>query len=170
MVLLGPVAFKLVQESQLKKGDALVVAQLAGIQAAKLTSQLIPLCHHVALSHVQVRLELDSTRHAVVIQASCRAWGPTRVEMEALTSAAVAALTLYDMCKAVSRDIVLGEIKLDSKTGGQWGTSSGPRAPALRTPGPARSRDGMQFQPRERRHRYPSASRNLRSVHPFPAG
>lgn len=121
VVLLGPVAFKLVQESQLKKGDALVVAQLAGIQAAKLTSQLIPLCHHVALSHVQVWLELDSTRHAVVIQASCRAWGPTRVEMEALTSAAVAALTLYDMCKAVSRDIVLGEIKLDSKTGGQWG-------------------------------------------------
>nr|XP_044632561.1 molybdenum cofactor biosynthesis protein 1 isoform X3 [Equus asinus] len=121
MVLLGPVAFKLVQENQLKKGDALVVAQLAGIQAAKLTSQLIPLCHHVALSHVQVQLELDSTRHAVVIQASCRARGPTGVEMEALTSAAVAALTLYDMCKAVSRDIMLGEIKLISKTGGQRG-------------------------------------------------
>ncbi|XP_044632562.2 molybdenum cofactor biosynthesis protein 1 isoform X2 [Equus asinus] len=121
MVLLGPVAFKLVQENQLKKGDALVVAQLAGIQAAKLTSQLIPLCHHVALSHVQVQLDLDSTRHAVVIQASCRARGPTGVEMEALTSAAVAALTLYDMCKAVSRDIMLGEIKLISKTGGQRG-------------------------------------------------
>ncbi|XP_036073534.1 molybdenum cofactor biosynthesis protein 1 isoform X2 [Rousettus aegyptiacus] len=121
MVLLGPVAFKLVQENQLKKGDALVVAQLAGIQAAKLTSQLIPLCHHVALSHVQVQLQLDSTRHAVVIQASCRAQGPTGVEMEALTSAAVASLTLYDMCKAVSRDIVLGEIKLISKTGGQRG-------------------------------------------------
>ncbi|XP_028365596.1 molybdenum cofactor biosynthesis protein 1 isoform X2 [Phyllostomus discolor] len=121
MVLLGPVAFKLVQENQLKKGDALVVAQLAGIQAAKLTSQLIPLCHHVALSHVQVQLELDNTCHAVMIQASCRAQGPTGVEMEALTSAAVAALTLYDMCKAVSRDIVLGEIKLISKTGGQRG-------------------------------------------------
>ncbi|KAK1338444.1 hypothetical protein QTO34_001560 [Cnephaeus nilssonii] len=121
LVLLGPVAFRLVQENRLKKGDALVVAQLAGVQAAKLTSQLIPLCHHVALSHVQVRLELDSTRHAVVIQASCRARGPTGVEMEALTSAAVAALTLYDMCKAVSRDIVLGDIKLISKTGGQRG-------------------------------------------------
>ncbi|XP_054425300.1 molybdenum cofactor biosynthesis protein 1 isoform X2 [Pteronotus mesoamericanus] len=121
MVLLGPVAFKLIQENKLKKGDALVVAQLAGIQAAKLTSQLIPLCHHVALSHVQVRLELDSTCHAVVIQASCQARGPTGVEMEALTSAAVAALTLYDMCKAVSRDIVLGEIKLIRKTGGQRG-------------------------------------------------
>ncbi|XP_005853088.1 PREDICTED: molybdenum cofactor biosynthesis protein 1 [Myotis brandtii] len=120
-VLLGPVAFRLVQENRLKKGDALVVAQLAGVQAAKLTSQLIPLCHHVALSHVHVRLELDSTRHAVVIQASCRARGPTGVEMEALTSAAVAALTLYDMCKAVSRDIVLGDIKLISKTGGQRG-------------------------------------------------
>ncbi|XP_067609168.1 molybdenum cofactor biosynthesis protein 1 isoform X5 [Pseudorca crassidens] len=121
MVLLGPVAYKLVQENQLKKGDALVVAQLAGVQAAKLTSQLIPLCHHVALSHVQVQLELDSTRHAVVVRASCRARGPTGVEMEALTSAAVAALALYDMCKAVSRDIVLAEIKLVSKTGGQRG-------------------------------------------------
>ncbi|XP_039322242.1 molybdenum cofactor biosynthesis protein 1 isoform X1 [Saimiri boliviensis] len=121
VVLLGPVAFKLVQQNQLKKGDALVVAQLAGVQAAKLTSQLIPLCHHVALSHVQVQLELDSTRHAVEIRASCRARGPTGVEMEALTSAAVAALTLYDMCKAVSRDIVLEEIKLISKTGGQRG-------------------------------------------------
>ena len=121
VVLLGPVAFKLIQENQLKKGDALAVAQLAGIQAAKLTSQLIPLCHPVALSHVQVRLELDHTRHAAVIQASCRARGPTGVEMEALTSAAVAALTLYDMCKAVSRDIVLAEIKLVSKTGGQRG-------------------------------------------------
>ncbi|CAK6447025.1 unnamed protein product [Pipistrellus nathusii] len=121
VVLLGPEAFRLVQENQLKKGDALAVAQLAGVQAAKLTSQLIPLCHHVALSHVQVRLELDGARHAVVIQASCRARGPTGVEMEALTSAAVAALTLYDMCKAVSRDIVLGDIKLISKTGGQRG-------------------------------------------------
>ncbi|XP_049571730.1 molybdenum cofactor biosynthesis protein 1 isoform X2 [Orcinus orca] len=121
VVLLGPVAYKLVQENQLKKGDALVVAQLAGVQAAKLTSQLIPLCHHVALSHVQVQLELDSTRHAVLVRVSCRARGPTGVEMEALTSAAVAALALYDMCKAVSRDIVLAEIKLVSKTGGQRG-------------------------------------------------
>lgn len=121
MVLLGPVAFKLVQQNQLKKGDALVVAQLAGVQAAKLTSQLIPLCHHVALSHVHVQLELDSTRHAVLIQASCRARGPTGVEMEALTSAALAALTVYDMCKAVSRDIVVTEVKLISKTGGQRG-------------------------------------------------
>ncbi|CAH7208963.1 molybdenum cofactor biosynthesis protein 1 isoform X1 [Phodopus roborovskii] len=121
VVLLGPVAFKLVQQSQLKKGDALTVAQLAGVQAAKLTSQVIPLCHHVALSHVQVQLELDSTRHAVLIQASCRARGPTGVEMEALTSAAMAALTVYDMCKAVSRDIVVAEVKLISKTGGQRG-------------------------------------------------
>ncbi|XP_028738335.1 molybdenum cofactor biosynthesis protein 1 isoform X1 [Peromyscus leucopus] len=121
VVLLGPVAFRLVQQNQLKKGDALAVAQLAGVQAAKLTSQLIPLCHHVALSHVQVQLELDSTRHAVLIQASCRARGPTGVEMEALTSAAMAALTLYDMCKAVSRDIVVAEVKLVSKTGGQRG-------------------------------------------------
>uniref|UniRef100_G1SRG7 Molybdenum cofactor synthesis 1 n=1 Tax=Oryctolagus cuniculus TaxID=9986 RepID=G1SRG7_RABIT len=121
LVLLGPVAFELVRQNQLKKGDALMVAQLAGIQAAKLTSQLIPLCHQVALSHVQVQLELDSTRHAVAIQATCRARGPTGVEMEALTSASVAALSLYDMCKAVSRDIVVREVKLISKTGGQRG-------------------------------------------------
>ncbi|XP_038197481.1 molybdenum cofactor biosynthesis protein 1 isoform X2 [Arvicola amphibius] len=121
LVLLGPVAFKLVQQNQLKKGDALAVAQLAGVQAAKVTSQLIPLCHHVALSHVQLHLELDGTRNAMLIQASCRARGPTGVEMEALTSAAVAALTLYDMCKAVSRDIVVAEVKLLSKTGGQRG-------------------------------------------------
>ncbi|XP_040585537.1 molybdenum cofactor biosynthesis protein 1 isoform X3 [Mesocricetus auratus] len=121
VVLLGPVAFKLVQQNQLQKGDALAVVQLAGVQAAKLTSQLIPLCHHVALSHVQVQLQLDSTRHAVLIQASCRARGPTGVEMEALTSAAMAALALYDMCKAVSRDIVVTEVKLISKTGGQRG-------------------------------------------------
>lgn len=121
VVLLGPVAFELVQQNQLKKGDALGVAQLAGVQAAKLTSQLIPLCHHVALSHVQVQLRLDPSRHAVVIQGSCQARGPTGVEMEALTSTAVAALTLYDMCKAVSRDIEIGEIRLVSKTGGQRG-------------------------------------------------
>ncbi|XP_023575928.1 molybdenum cofactor biosynthesis protein 1 isoform X2 [Octodon degus] len=121
VVLLGPVAFELVQQNQLKKGDALGVAQLAGVQAAKLTSQLIPLCHHVSLSHVQVQLRLDPSRHAVVIRGSCRARGPTGVEMEALTSTAMAALTLYDMCKAVSRDIEIGEIRLVSKTGGQRG-------------------------------------------------
>ncbi|KFO27006.1 Molybdenum cofactor biosynthesis protein 1 [Fukomys damarensis] len=121
VVLLGPVAFELVQQNQLKKGDALGVAQLAGVQAAKLTSQLIPLCHHVALSHIQVQLRPDPARHAMVIRGSCRARGPTGVEMEALTSVTVAALTLYDMCKAVSRDIEIGEIKLISKTGGQRG-------------------------------------------------
>ncbi|XP_058519524.1 molybdenum cofactor biosynthesis protein 1 isoform X1 [Ochotona princeps] len=121
LVLLGPVAFELVRQNQLKKGDALLVAQLAGIQAAKLTSQLIPLCHQVTLTHVQVQLELESASHTVAIQATCRARGPTGVEMEALTSASVAALALYDMCKAVSRDIVVSEVKLISKTGGQRG-------------------------------------------------
>ncbi|XP_074167113.1 molybdenum cofactor biosynthesis protein 1 isoform X2 [Sminthopsis crassicaudata] len=136
VVFLGPKAFDLVHQNQLRKGDALAVAQLAGIQAAKLTSQLIPLCHHVPLSHTQIQLEMDSARHAVAIQASCRALGPTGVEMEALTSATIAALTLYDMCKAVSRDIILGEIKLLSKTGGQRGdfnrsSNSEPSQPQL---------------------------------------
>ncbi|XP_038617201.1 molybdenum cofactor biosynthesis protein 1 isoform X1 [Tachyglossus aculeatus] len=121
VVLLGPRAFALLRENRLQKGDALAVAQLAGIQGAKLTSQLIPLCHHVALSQVQVRLALDEGRGAVRVEATCRALGPTGVEMEALTAASLAALTLYDMCKAVSRDIVVEEVRLISKTGGQRG-------------------------------------------------
>ncbi|XP_028903175.1 molybdenum cofactor biosynthesis protein 1 isoform X2 [Ornithorhynchus anatinus] len=121
LVRLGPRAFALLRENRLQKGDALAVAQLAGIQGAKLTSQLIPLCHHVALSQVRVRLALDEGRGAVRVEATCRARGPTGVEMEALTAASLAALTLYDMCKAVSRDIVVEEVRLISKTGGQRG-------------------------------------------------
>ena len=130
VVLLGPVAFKLIQENQLKKGDALAVAQLAGIQAAKLTSQLIPLCHHVALSHVQVQLELDRARHAAVIQASCRARGPTGVEMEAIIAAQTAAAVIYDMCKAVQRDIVISRVRLLHKSGGKSGEFNAPGWPA----------------------------------------
>lgn len=121
IVLLGPKAFEMVQNNQLKKGDVLSVAQVAGIQGAKRTSQLIPLCHIIPLDKVDVTLKLDATRCAVVVEALCRSEGKTGVEMEALVAASVAALTVYDMCKAVTHDIVIEEVKLLSKTGGQRG-------------------------------------------------
>ncbi|CAL8299244.1 unnamed protein product [Boreogadus saida] len=118
-VLLGAAAFRLLRDNQLAKGDALAVAQLAGVMASKRTAELIPLCHPLPLDHAAVGLELDPARHAVVVTASCRTTGRTGVEMEALTAAAVAALTLYDMCKAVSHDIVITEVQLVHKTGGK---------------------------------------------------
>ncbi|XP_012427670.5 molybdenum cofactor biosynthesis protein 1 isoform X2 [Taeniopygia guttata] len=124
VVLLGEKAFRMVRQNQVKKGDVLAVAQIAGIQGAKLTSQLIPLCHNIPLYHVEVDLSLDEARHAVVIRSSCHTWGRTGVEMEALTAASLAALTVYDMCKAVTHDIVIQEVKLISKTGGQRGDFS----------------------------------------------
>ncbi|XP_010169935.1 molybdenum cofactor biosynthesis protein 1 [Antrostomus carolinensis] len=121
VVRLGEKAFGMVRQNQVKKGDVLAVAQIAGIQGAKLTSQLIPLCHNIPLNHVEVSLSLDEARYAVVIRSSCQTWGRTGVEMEALTAASLAALTVYDMCKAVTHDIVIEEVKLLSKTGGQRG-------------------------------------------------
>ncbi|KAM9298166.1 molybdenum cofactor biosynthesis protein 1 isoform 3-T3 [Morus bassanus] len=124
VVRLGEKAFGMVRQNQVKKGDVLAVAQIAGIQGAKLTSQLIPLCHNIPLNHVEVSLSLDEARHAVVIRSSCQTWGRTGVEMEALTAASLAALTVYDMCKAVTHDIVIEEVRLLSKTGGQRGDFS----------------------------------------------
>ncbi|XP_067311043.1 molybdenum cofactor biosynthesis protein 1 isoform X2 [Pseudorasbora parva] len=120
-VILGPKAFHLVRANQLSKGDALAVAQLAGIMGAKQTSSLIPLCHPLPLDHVSVTIELLEEGHAVIVKATCQTAGRTGVEMEALTAVTVASLTLYDMCKSVSHDIVITDIKLLSKTGGQRG-------------------------------------------------
>ncbi|XP_061221983.1 molybdenum cofactor biosynthesis protein 1 isoform X1 [Neopsephotus bourkii] len=124
VVRLGEKAFGMVRQNQVKKGNVLAVAQVAGIQGAKLTSQLIPLCHNIPLNHVEVSLSLDEDRYAVVIRSACQTWGRTGVEMEALTAVSLAALTVYDMCKAVSRDIVIEEVRLLSKTGGQRGDFS----------------------------------------------
>ncbi|XP_030901511.2 molybdenum cofactor biosynthesis protein 1 isoform X2 [Melopsittacus undulatus] len=124
VVRLGEKAFGMVRQNQMKKGNVLAVAQVAGIQGAKLTSQLIPLCHNIPLNHVEVSLSLDEDRYAVVIRSACQTWGRTGVEMEALTAASLAALTVYDMCKAVTHDIVIEEVKLLSKTGGQRGDFS----------------------------------------------
>ncbi|XP_041827865.1 molybdenum cofactor biosynthesis protein 1 isoform X2 [Melanotaenia boesemani] len=118
-VILGPTAFRLLRDNQLAKGDALAVAQLAGIMASKQTSALIPLCHPLPLDHASVTFHLDELHNAAVVTATCRTTGRTGVEMEALTAVTVAALTVYDMCKAVTHDIIITDVKLVSKTGGK---------------------------------------------------
>ena len=104
-----------------KKGDVLAVARIAGIQAAKSCSQLIPLCHPLMLTSVEVDLQLDQARQLVLISAQCKVQGQTGVEMEALTAVSVAALTIYDMCKAVDKDMVIEAVRLEEKTGGNSG-------------------------------------------------
>eukprot|EP00041_Stephanoeca_diplocostata_P012194 m.203538 g.203538 ORF g.203538 m.203538 type:complete len:677 (+) comp18852_c0_seq1:192-2222(+) len=125
-VLLGPTAFALVRDNQLAKGDVLTVAQLAGIMGAKHTAALIPLCHNLFLSKVSVELELDPVTHAISITGTAKCHGQTGVEMEALTAVSVAALTCYDMCKAVSHDIVISDVQLVSKRGGKSGDYDAP--------------------------------------------
>ncbi|MDO6815256.1 cyclic pyranopterin monophosphate synthase MoaC [Cobetia amphilecti] len=116
-----PATLALLAEGGLPKGDVLATARIAGIQAAKRTHELIPLCHALMLSKVTVDFTLDSANSCVEIQVLCRLNGRTGVEMEALTAASVAALTLYDMCKAVDKGIVIGGIQLETKTGGKSG-------------------------------------------------
>ncbi|MGB0746211.1 MAG: cyclic pyranopterin monophosphate synthase MoaC [Alphaproteobacteria bacterium] len=112
----------LIREGGVKKGDVLSVARLAGIMGAKQTAALIPLCHPLPLSAVSLDLSLDEAASAVRIRATCRTDGKTGVEMEALTAASVAALTVYDMIKAVQKDAVIDGIRLLEKTGGKSGT------------------------------------------------
>ncbi len=112
----------IVKAGGLKKGDVLSVAQLAGIMGAKHTAHLIPLCHPLALSHVDVQLTLNEPDCAIDIRAECRLDGKTGVEMEALTAVSVAALTVYDMCKAVDKAMVIRDIRLLHKSGGKSGT------------------------------------------------
>jgi len=104
-----------------KKGDVLAVARIAGIQAAKKCADLIPLCHPLMLSSVKLELRPDETANCVRIEARCKLAGQTGVEMEALTAASVAALTVYDMCKAVDKGMVISDLKLLEKSGGRSG-------------------------------------------------
>lgn len=104
-----------------KKGDVLATARIAGIMAAKQTSNLIPMCHPLLLSSVKVELEIDDKNGGVAITATCKLAGQTGVEMEALTAATIAALTLYDMCKAVDKGMVITQTKLLEKSGGKSG-------------------------------------------------
>ena len=125
-VLMAPATLELILAGGVAKGDALAVARLAGIMAAKRTAELIPLCHPLALTAIAVELIPDRARHAVDITATCKLKGRTGVEMEALTAVSVAALTLYDMCKAVDRAMRITDIRLREKSGGASGVFRAP--------------------------------------------
>ncbi len=120
-VLMRPETLAKIQAGDVKKGDVLSVARLAGIQAAKRTADLIPLCHPLPLTSIELELDLDPSRHAIDITATCKLKARTGVEMEALTAVSVAALTIYDMCKALDRAIKLTDIRLVHKSGGKSG-------------------------------------------------
>lgn len=120
-VLVSRETFALIRSGGMRKGDVLTVAQIAGIMGAKRTPDLIPMCHPIQISGTNLRLELDPENCAVNIQASVKCTGKTGVEMEALTAASVAALTVYDMCKAVQKDMVITDLRLLEKTGGVHG-------------------------------------------------
>ncbi|MGQ9832336.1 MAG: cyclic pyranopterin monophosphate synthase MoaC [Candidatus Villigracilaceae bacterium] len=120
-VVMKPETFELIRAGQIKKGDVLTVAQIAGISASKRTSDLIPLCHPLPLTQAEVTLALDASLPGVQIQATVRTVGRTGVEMEALTAVAVAALTVYDMAKAAEKTMRIQNIRLIEKHGGQSG-------------------------------------------------
>ncbi len=120
-VVIGEEVYRLVEENKVRKGDVLSIAQIAGILGAKQTSKLIPLCHDVALKGVDVVLTLKEDDFSVDIKAFTKTLGGTGVEMEALTAVSVAALTVYDMCKSVSKGIRITDVHLLAKTGGQSG-------------------------------------------------
>ncbi len=121
-VLMKPETLALILEGRAKKGDVLGVARIAGIMAAKRTSDLVPLCHPLAITKVTVELEPDEVENAINVTALVKVSGQTGVEMEALTAASIACLTVYDMVKAVDRGIIITDLKLVKKTGGKSGT------------------------------------------------
>jgi cyclic pyranopterin phosphate synthase len=121
VVKMLPETLKLIVSGGAKKGDVLAVARIAGIQAAKKCSDLIPLCHPLALNAVEVHFDCDESDSQVNITATCKVSGKTGVEMEALTAVSVAALTIYDMCKAVDRGMTITDVSLLSKSGGKSG-------------------------------------------------
>lgn len=120
-VILGRKVFDLVSANQMAKGDVLSVARIAGISGAKHTSKLIPLCHNIILTHVRVDLKLNPIDFSVDIEGEAASTGKTGVEMEAMTAVTVAGLTVYDMCKAASKDIQITDVRLECKTGGKSG-------------------------------------------------
>ena len=120
-VLVNDETFELIRSGGIKKGDVLTVAQIAGVMGAKRTFELIPMCHIVPLNGIDLELRLNEEKKSVEITATVSCDGKTGVEMEALTAVATAALTVYDMCKAVQRDIVITDIRLLGKSGGVHG-------------------------------------------------
>jgi cyclic pyranopterin monophosphate synthase len=121
-VVMLPGTLSLILDGKVAKGDVFGVARLAGIMAAKKTSELIPLCHPLALSSLEIALEPDRAESCVRIRATVRSTGRTGVEMEALTAVSVAGLTVYDMCKAVDREMTIADVRLIKKSGGKSGT------------------------------------------------
>ena len=120
-VLVNPETFALIRSGGMKKGDVLTVAQIAGVMGAKRTPDLIPMCHPILIDGINLELTLDEQRRSVEITAAVSCAGRTGVEMEALTAVGTAALTVYDMCKAVQKDMVITDIRLLKKTGGVHG-------------------------------------------------
>ncbi|MBI5696225.1 MAG: cyclic pyranopterin monophosphate synthase MoaC [Nitrospirae bacterium] len=120
-VTMAPETFRLIMDRKLAKGDVLEVARLAGIMAAKKTPDIIPLCHPLALTSVELNFFPDEAKSLIEIEATARVTGKTGVEMEALTAVAAAGLTVYDMCKAVDKGMVIGDIRLMEKSGGRSG-------------------------------------------------
>jgi molybdenum cofactor biosynthesis protein MoaC len=120
-VLLNEEAFTAALENRSKKGDVLTTAKLAGIQAAKKTSELIPLCHQINLDHVDIEFDVDENKRTITAIATVRCTARTGIEMEALTACSITALTIYDMLKAIQKDIVINDLKLLKKTGGKSG-------------------------------------------------
>lgn len=123
-VLMQPETLRLIIEGNMKKGDVLTVAQLAGVMAAKRTSDLIPLCHPLLLSHIDVTCTPNTAENRVDIEATVRLRGKTGVEMEALTAVTVAGLTIYDMAKAVDRSMQISDVRVVHKSGGRSGAFS----------------------------------------------
>ena len=116
-----PATFEMVEAGSHKKGDVLGIARIAGIQAAKKTSDLIPLCHPLALTHVSINFQTNKASSSITCEVRAETTGPTGVEMEALTAVQVTLLTIYDMCKAVDRGMVMSDVKLLEKSGGKSG-------------------------------------------------
>ena len=121
IISMQPETLAMITTGKHKKGDVFAVARIAGIQAAKKCADLIPLCHPLMLSSVNVELEADAINSRVIITTTCKLAGQTGVEMEALTAAAIAALTIYDMCKAVDRGMTISQLQLLEKAGGKSG-------------------------------------------------
>ena len=120
-IYMKPETLTLVQDNSLKKGDVLGVARIAGIQAAKQCGNLIPLCHPLMLNYIGVEFEVEPEQNRIRIETCCRLSGKTGVEMEALTAASVAALTIYDMCKAADKDMRIDGVRVLEKSGGKGG-------------------------------------------------
>ena len=121
-VFMKKVTIRLIQDNKISKGDVLGVARIAGIMAAKKTSELIPMCHPLNISSVNIDFEVDAKKHKIDIESRVKITGRTGVEMEALTAVAAAALTIYDMCKSADKGMIISDIMLIEKKGGKSGT------------------------------------------------